>query len=181
MSCNPSFGGIGKGHLMREIDALEYIYFYLYSLKLKFLISSGLCGRLCDQTGVHYKVLNRSKGRAVWGYRAQIDRKLYKQAMQNEILNTPNLHVMAAAVRDIVIDKDQSRITGITLDNHSLIPSQSVIITTGTFLRGCINLGMDEQKPAGRINDQPAIDLAKSIEELGFKMGRLKTGTHFIE
>jgi tRNA uridine 5-carboxymethylaminomethyl modification enzyme len=144
--------------------------------KLNLFIFSGLCGRLCDKTGVHYKVLNRSKGRAVWGYRAQIDRKLYKKAMQNEILNTPNLHVMAAAVRDIVIDKEQSRITGITLDNHSLIPSQSVIITTGTFLRGCINLGMDEQKPAGRINDQPAIDLAKSIEELGFKMGRLKTG-----
>ncbi|CAF1415371.1 unnamed protein product [Adineta steineri] len=160
MSCNPSFAGIGKGYLMREIVALD-----------------GLCARLCNITGVHYKVLNRSKGRAVWGYRAQIDRKLYKQAMQNEILNTKNLHVMAAAVRDIVIDKEQSRITGITLDNHCLIPTQSVIITTGTFLRGCINLGMDEQKPAGRINDQPAIDLAKSIEELGFKMGRLKTGT----
>jgi tRNA uridine 5-carboxymethylaminomethyl modification enzyme len=101
--------------------------------------------------------------------------------MQNEILNTPNLHVMGAAVRDIVIDKEQSRITGITLDNHSLIPSHSVIITTGTFLRGCINLGMDEQKPAGRINDQPAVDLAKSIEELGFKMGRLKTGKSFIK
>lgn len=96
--------------------------------------------------------------------------------MQNEILNTPNLHVMAAPVRDIVIDQDQSRITGITLDNHTLIPSRSVVITTGTFLRGCINLGMDEQKPAGRINDQPSIDLAKSIEEIGFKMGRLKTG-----
>jgi len=152
------------------------IFVYLF-FKFELFIFSGLCGRLCDKTGVHYKVLNRSKGRAVWGYRAQIDRKLYKQAMQNEILNTPNLHVMAAAVRDIVIDKEQSRITGITLDNHSLIPSQSVIITTGTFLRGCINLGMDEQKPAGRLNDQPAIDLAKSIEELGFKMGRLKTGT----
>ena len=100
--------------------------------------------------------------------------------MQNEILQTPNLHVMAAAVRDIVIDRDQSRITGITLDNHSLIPSQAVVITTGTFLRGCINLGMDEQKPAGRINDQPAIDLAKSIEQLGFKMGRLKTGRHLL-
>ncbi|CAF2057685.1 unnamed protein product [Rotaria magnacalcarata] len=160
MSCNPSFGGIGKGHLMREIDALD-----------------GLCGRLCDKTGVHYKVLNRSKGRAVWGYRAQIDRKLYKQAMQDEILNTRNLHVMATAVHDIAIDKDHLRITGITLDNRALIPSHSVIITTGTFLRGCINLGMDEQKPAGRINDQPSIDLAKSIEELGFRMGRLKTGT----
>lgn len=142
-------------------------------------ISSGLCGRLCDITGVHYKVLNRSKGRAVWGYRAQIDRKLYKKAMQNEILHTPNLHVMAAGVRDIVIDKEQLRITGLTLDNHCLIPTQSVIITTGTFLRGCINLGMDEQKPAGRINDLPAIDLAKSIEELGFRMGRLKTGKFF--
>lgn len=96
--------------------------------------------------------------------------------MQNEILHTPNLHVMAAGVRDIVIDKEQVRITGLTLDNHCLIPTQSVIITTGTFLRGCINLGMDEQKPAGRINDPPAIDLAKSIEQLGFKMGRLKTG-----
>lgn len=177
MSCNPSFGGIGKGHLMREIDALEYVALSLLLAMTLACVFSGLCGRLCDKTGVHYKVLNRSKGRAVWGYRAQIDRKLYKQAMQNEILNTPNLHVMAAAVRDIVIDPAQTRITGITLDNHSLIPSQSVIITTGTFLRGCINLGMDEQKPAGRLNDQPAIDLAKSIEELGFKMGRLKTGT----
>ena len=140
-------------------------------------IFSGISGRLCDKTGVHYKVLNRSKGRAVWGYRAQIDRKLYKKAMQNEILNTPNLHVMAAAVRDIVIDKEDSpSITGITLDNHTLIPTRAVIITTGTFLRGCINLGMEEQKPAGRINDQPAIDLAKSIATLGFRMGRLKTG-----
>jgi len=161
MSCNPSFGGIGKGHLMREIDALD-----------------GLCARLCDKTGVHYKVLNRSKGRAVWGYRAQIDRKLYKKAMQEEILHTPNLHVMAASVRDIVIEESETRhITGITLDNHTLIPTKSVVITTGTFLRGCINLGMEEQKPAGRINDPPAIDLAKSIERLGFKMGRLKTGT----
>lgn len=96
--------------------------------------------------------------------------------MQQEILNTPNLHVMAAAVRDIVLDKERQCITGITLDNRTLIPSKTVIITTGTFLRGCINLGMEEQKPAGRINDQPAIDLAKSIEEIGFKMGRLKTG-----
>ena len=141
-----------------------------------YFIFSGLCARLCDKTGVHYRVLNRSKGRAVWGHRAQIDRKLYKQAMQNEILNTPNLHVMTAAVRDIIIDKYQSHTTGITLDNHTLIPSQSVIITSGTFLRGCINLGLDEQKPAGRLNDQPTIDLAKSIENLGFKMGRLKTG-----
>lgn len=140
-------------------------------------IFSGLCGRLCDKTGVHYKVLNRSKGRAVWGYRAQIDRKLYKKAMQEEILNTPNLHVMAASVRNIVIDEGETpQITGITLDNHTLIPTKSVVITTGTFLRGCINLGMDAQTPAGRINDPPAIDLAKSIERLGFKMGRLKTG-----
>lgn len=178
MSCNPSFGGIGKGHVMREIDALEYVPPATRKTLEKGLFFSGLCARLCDKTGVHYKVLNRSKGRAVWGYRAQIDRKLYKQAMQNEILHTPNLHVMAAAARDIVIDDGESpRITGITLDNHALIPTHAVVITTGTFLRGCINLGMDEQKPAGRINDQPAIDLAKSIEKLGFKMGRLKTGT----
>lgn len=97
--------------------------------------------------------------------------------MQEEILDTTNLHVMAASVRDIVIDKEESpSITGITLENHALIPTRAVIITTGTFLRGCINLGMEEQKPAGRINDKPAIDLAKSIEKLGFKMGRLKTG-----
>jgi tRNA uridine 5-carboxymethylaminomethyl modification enzyme len=97
--------------------------------------------------------------------------------MQNEILNTPNLHVMAASVRDIVLDSEgSSRISGITIDNHTLIPTHAVVITTGTFLRGCINLGMDEQKPAGRINDPPAIDLARSIEKLGFKMGRLKTG-----
>ncbi|CAF0914900.1 unnamed protein product [Didymodactylos carnosus] len=166
MSCNPSFGGIGKGHLMREIDALD-----------------GLCSRICDKSGIHYKILNRRKGPAVWGHRAQIDRKLYKKEMQNEILNTPNLHVMAASVKDIKIEENiddkqnkQRWICGVTLDNDSLIPTKAVIITTGTFLRGSINIGL-EQRPAGRIGDQPSIDLAKSIEDIGFQMGRLKTGT----
>ncbi|XP_037806048.1 protein MTO1 homolog, mitochondrial [Lucilia sericata] len=164
MSCNPSFGGIGKGHLMREIDAL-----------------GGLCGRMCDKSGVQYKVLNKRRGPAVWGPRAQIDRKLYKKAVQNEIFGMKNLEVLCASVDDLFIEADREnenkiKCKGIVLDSGQIIHSSTVVLTTGTFLRANINFGL-EVKPAGRMGDAPAIALGKSLENLGFRMGRLKTGT----
>ncbi|XP_036104968.1 protein MTO1 homolog, mitochondrial [Molossus molossus] len=165
MSCNPSFGGIGKGHLMREVDALD-----------------GLCSRICDQSGVHYKVLNRCKGPAVWGLRAQIDRKLYKQNMQKEILNTPLLTVQEGAVEDLILTEPEPEhtgkccVSGVVLEDGSKVYADSVILTTGTFLRGVIVIGL-EMHPAGRLGDQPSIGLAQTLEKLGFVVGRLKTGT----
>lgn len=163
MSCNPSFGGIGKGHLMREIDAL-----------------GGVCGRICDVSGVQYKVLNKRRGPAVWGPRAQIDRALYKNAIQNEIFSTENLEVLCGSVDDLLIESnDQNsclQCKGIILESGQIIKSSTVILTTGTFLRANINFGL-EVRPAGRIGDAPAVALGKSIEKLGFRMGRLKTGT----
>uniref|UniRef100_H0WUQ3 5-taurinomethyluridine-[tRNA] synthase subunit MTO1, mitochondrial n=3 Tax=Galagidae TaxID=40297 RepID=H0WUQ3_OTOGA len=165
MSCNPSFGGIGKGHLMREVDALD-----------------GLCSRICDQSGIHYKVLNRRKGPAVWGLRAQIDRKLYKQNMQKEILNTPLLTVQEGAVEDLILTEPEPahpgkcRARGVVLADGSAIYAESVILTTGTFLRGMVVIGL-EMHPAGRLGDQPSIGLAQTLEKLGFAVGRLKTGT----
>ncbi|KAM6355055.1 5-taurinomethyluridine-[tRNA] synthase subunit MTO1, mitochondrial isoform 1-T3 [Podargus strigoides] len=165
MSCNPSFGGIGKGHLMREVDALD-----------------GLCGRLCDRAGVHYKVLNRCKGPAVWGLRAQIDRGRYKESMQKEILNTPLLTVHEASVEDLLLAEPEPdrpgkcQVTGVVLGDGSTVHAGSVILTTGTFLRGVVLIGL-ERHPAGRLGDQPAIGLAQTLEKLGFAVGRLKTGT----
>ncbi|CAG9760944.1 unnamed protein product [Ceutorhynchus assimilis] len=168
MSCNPSFGGIGKGHLMREIDALD-----------------GVCGRICDLSGLQYKILNRRKGPAVWGYRAQIDRELYKKHMQKELFdNTENLDVLFAPVEDLIIKNectasDNHTIVdckGIILSDGSRIQSNCVVITTGTFLNGRINIGL-KTFPAGRIGDQPAIGLANTLKMLNLRMGRLKTGT----
>ena len=162
MSCNPSFGGIGKGHLMREIDALD-----------------GLCARICDHSGIHYKILNRSRGPAVWGHRAQIDRNLYKKHLQAELISTPNLEINAASVDDlhIVFDPDNGPICkGIVDSEGNLYESKAVVITTGTFLRGQINIG-SRSYPAGRLGDKPTIKLAETIERLEFKLGRLKTGT----
>ncbi|NXI47356.1 MTO1 protein, partial [Galbula dea] len=165
MSCNPSFGGIGKGHLMREVDALD-----------------GLCGRICDLSGVHYKVLNRCKGPAVWGLRAQIDRGRYKENMQKEILNTPLLTVREASVEDLLLAEPEPdhpgkcRVTGVVLGDGSTVDAGSVILTTGTFLRGMVLMGL-EMQPAGRLGEQPAIGLAHTLEKLGFAVGRLKTGT----
>ncbi|NXV82063.1 MTO1 protein, partial [Atlantisia rogersi] len=165
MSCNPSFGGIGKGHLMREVDALD-----------------GLCGRVCDRSGVHYKVLNRCKGPAVWGLRAQIDRGRYKENMQKEILNTPLLTVREASVEDLLLTEPEPdhpgkcKVTGVVLGDGSTVHAGSVILTTGTFLRGMVLIGL-EMHPAGRLGDQPAIGLAQTLEKLGFAVGRLKTGT----
>nr|ACE75814.1 protein MTO1 homolog, mitochondrial precursor (predicted) [Sorex araneus] len=165
MSCNPSFGGIGKGHLMREVDALD-----------------GLCGRVCDQSGIHYKVLNRRKGPAVWGLRAQIDRKLYKQNMQKELLGTPLLTVQEGAVEDLILEEAEPghpgkcRVSGVVLVDGSAVYADSVVLTTGTFLRGMVVIGL-ETHPAGRLGDQPSIGLAQTLEKLGFMVGRLKTGT----
>lgn len=162
MSCNPSFGGIGKGHLMREIDALD-----------------GVCARICDLTGTQYKVLNRSKGPAVWGLRAQIDRKLYKEKVQEEILtNTFNLSVRAACVEDLVIESSSGETVcqGVILSDGQTVRSKSVILTTGTFLRGTINIGLDAH-PAGRMGEGPSVGLALTLETAGFRVGRLKTGT----
>lgn len=163
MSCNPSFGGIGKGHLMREIDAL-----------------GGLCGRMCDKSGVQYKVLNRRRGPAVWGPRAQIDRKLYKKAIQEELFNMDNLEILCAAVDDLLIEAENDgksrRCKGVVLQNGQIIRSNAVVLATGTFLRANINFGL-EMRPAGRMGDKPAMALGQNLEELGFAMGRLKTGT----
>ncbi|KAL1457896.1 hypothetical protein WDU94_008077 [Cyamophila willieti] len=163
MSCNPSFGGIGKGHLIREIDALD-----------------GVCGRICDKAGIQYRVLNRRKGPAVWGLRAQIDRKLYKQYIQEELFHhTPNLDILESAVDDLILENnesDQIVCRGVILGDGTPIHSDCVIITTGTFLNGQINIGLDI-RPAGRINEAPSVALASTLAQLKFKMGRLKTGT----
>lgn len=161
MSCNPSFGGIGKGHLIREVDALD-----------------GLCARSCDQSGVQYKVLNRRKGPAVWGPRAQIDRRLYKNSIQASLSQTPNLTICTEPVEDLIVEQTEDGIAchGVVLGSGTAIKSSSVVITTGTFLRGQINIGL-EVRPAGRIGDAPAIGLANTLEKVGFRMARLKTGT----
>nr|XP_022343008.1 protein MTO1 homolog, mitochondrial-like [Crassostrea virginica] len=167
MSCNPSFGGIGKGHLMMEVDALD-----------------GVCGRICDKTGISYKMLNTRKGPAVWGPRAQIDRTMYKNEIQREVLNTPNLTVRGGAVEDFILDQChhpdldtmKQRCLGVILESGEKIHGESVVLTTGTFLRGMIHIGLD-QYPAGRMGDQPAVGLAKSLDDAGFTIARLKTGT----
>jgi len=168
MSCNPSFGGIGKGHLIKEIDALD-----------------GLCGRACDKAGIQFKMLNRSKGHAVRGPRAQVDRKLYKAYIQDELFNrTPNLSVRAASVEDLLTregipsNDEGSAVTchGVILDGGMTVRSKAVVLTTGTFLRGCINFGT-ETFPAGRMGDEPSVGLARTLEGLDFRLGRMKTGT----
>uniref|UniRef100_A0A146M5L7 Protein MTO1, mitochondrial n=2 Tax=Lygus hesperus TaxID=30085 RepID=A0A146M5L7_LYGHE len=167
MSCNPSFGGIGKGHLMKEVDALD-----------------GLCGRICDLSGIQYKVLNKRKGPAVWGPRAQIDRTLYKRHLQKELFSTPNLAIIEGAVEDLILERPQvernvnapKAAAGVVLKGGVKVYARSVVITTGTFLKGQINIGLNVT-PAGRMGDEPSIKLADTIKNLGFRMSRLKTGT----
>ncbi|MDB5456875.1 MAG: tRNA uridine 5-carboxymethylaminomethyl modification protein [Caulobacter sp.] len=157
MSCNPAIGGLGKGHLVREIDALD-----------------GLMGRLADVAGIQFRLLNRSKGPAVRGPRAQIDRKLYRQAMQAALAAQPNLTIVAAAVEDLIVEGD--RVAGVVDGEGVRYAASHVVLTTGTFLKGLIHLG-DTRTPAGRVGDAPAIGLADRLYGLGFDMGRLKTGT----
>ncbi|WP_332773376.1 tRNA uridine-5-carboxymethylaminomethyl(34) synthesis enzyme MnmG [Phenylobacterium sp.] len=157
MSCNPAIGGLGKGHLVREIDALD-----------------GLMGRLADQAGIQFRMLNRSKGAAVRGPRSQIDRKLYRQAMQAELAQTPNLSILAEAVEDlIVVDGVVLGVVGATGTQYR---AGRVVLTTGTFLKGLIHRG-EMRIPAGRVGDAPAIGLSDRLYASGLSMGRLKTGT----
>ena len=158
MSCNPAIGGLAKGQLVREIDALD-----------------GLMGRAIDQGGIQFRMLNRSKGPAVHGPRAQADRKLYKRAIQGLIEATENLSVMEDAVEDLVLDRDQC-VTGVKTASGRTLSAAAVIITSGTFLRGLIHMG-ETRIPAGRVGDRPAVALAYTLRRLGFAMGRLKTGT----
>ena len=157
MSCNPAIGGIGKGHLVREIDALD-----------------GLMGRGADYAGIHFRLLNRSKGSAVWGPRAQSDRALYKKFMQNEIKNIPNLSVIEGEASDF--DVTSGAISSITISNHQKVETTCVILTTGTFLKGIIHIG-DKTLEAGRIGDPASISLSESLSRFDFNLGRLKTGT----
>ena len=162
-SCNPSFGGIGKGTMIREIDALD-----------------GLCGRIVDKAGVHFRVLNRTKGPAVWGPRAQIDREIYKREMKAEILDTPGLGVLEGKVADIVTapaaDGSRRRIMGVRLESGEVLDCQKVVITTGTFLGGEIHVGLDVF-PSGRMGEAATFGLSQSLRDAGFQLGRLKTGT----
>ena len=157
MSCNPAIGGLGKGHLVREIDALD-----------------GLMGRVADAAGIQFRLLNRSKGPAVQGPRAQADRALYRAAMQQAIRETGGLVVIEGAVEDLVVTGDV--VGGIITQTGERMLAGSVVLTTGTFLNGLIHLG-DQTHPAGRVGDAPARKLSERLYGLGLKMGRLKTGT----
>ena len=157
MSCNPAIGGLGKGHLVREIDALD-----------------GLMGRVADAAGIQFRLLNRRKGPAVRGPRAQADRKLYKQAMQAALAEAPHLTIREAAAEDLEIA--DGRVTAVLTAAGDRIPCGAVVLTTGTFLRGLIHLG--EQKiPAGRVGEGPSVGLSRTLYSLDLRMGRLKTGT----
>jgi tRNA uridine 5-carboxymethylaminomethyl modification enzyme len=157
MSCNPAIGGLGKGHLVREIDALD-----------------GLMGRVADAAGIQFRVLNRRKGPAVRGPRAQADRKLYRQAMQAALSAQPNLTIIEGEVDDLIVAA--GNITGVILLDGRHFSTKSVVLTTGTFLRGLIHRG-EETIPAGRIGEKPVLGLSTRLEALGLRLGRLKTGT----
>ena len=157
MSCNPAIGGLGKGHLVREVDALD-----------------GLMGRVIDQGGIQFRMLNRRKGPAVRGPRAQADRKLYAAAMQAAIRATANLTVIEGEAD--TLQQADGRLTGVRLADGRELRAGAVVVTTGTFLRGLIHLG-ERNWPAGRVGEAPALGLSASFEALGFALGRLKTGT----
>ena len=157
MSCNPAIGGLGKGQLVCEIDALD-----------------GLMGRAIDKAGIQFRMLNRSRGPAVHGPRAQADRKLYRQAIQAFLAEQENLTILEGVVADIEIN--QGRVSGILTENGEMIKSDAVVLTTGTFLGGLIHLG-SERTPAGRVGEAPSLALAKRLREMKLPVGRLKTGT----
>lgn len=161
MSCNPAIGGLGKGHLVREIDALD-----------------GLMGRVADQGGIQFRMLNRRKGPAVRGPRAQADRKLYREAMQREISAIDNLTVVEGEAHRIRFadEGDTGKVSGLDLADGRTVRCGAIVLTSGTFLRGLIHIG-DRKIPAGRSGEAPAMGLSVSLEEIGFSLGRLKTGT----
>jgi len=157
MSCNPAIGGLGKGHLVREIDALD-----------------GVMGRVADKAGIQFRLLNRKKGPAVQGPRAQSDREIYRTQMQSELDILPMLDIVEGEAVDLLID--QGRVTGAVLRDGSQLNAPSVILTTGTFLRGVIHIG-DVSRPGGRMGDDPSVKMAARLDSFGLPLGRLKTGT----
>ena len=157
MSCNPAIGGLGKGHLVREIDALD-----------------GVMAKAIDKGGIQFRMLNESRGAAVRGPRAQADRDLYKKAILEIVKNQENIDLIEGSVEDVGIKNN--KIIFVELSNGDKITCLSAVLTTGTFLRGMIRLG-NKSSPAGRVGDKPSIALAKKIENLKFSIGRLKTGT----
>ena len=157
MSCNPAIGGLGKGHLVREIDALD-----------------GLMGRIADAAGIQFRLLNRKKGPAVRGPRTQADRKLYRQAMQAEIDNYANLTVIEGDVADLQLENGAVR--AVVLSTGEVYFCGAAVLTTGTFLRGLIHIG-DRKVPAGRMGEEPSTGLSKTLQSTGIALGRLKTGT----
>jgi len=163
MSCNPAIGGLGKGQLVREVDALD-----------------GIMGRAIDRAGIQFRILNRSKGPAVQGPRAQADRKLYRKAVQDLLAEQPGLEIEADAVEDLIVDygdaNAQSHATGVRTVSGKEFTAAAIVVTTGTFLRGMIHIG-DTQIPAGRVGAKPAVGLSYTFKRLGFALGRLKTGT----
>ena len=158
MSCNPAIGGVGKGHLVREIDALD-----------------GIMGRIADRAGIQFRLLNRSKGPAVRGPRAQIDRALYRAAMRALLEEQDSLEILAAAVEDLRLDEN-GRVAGVITAGGRVLPAPRVVLTTGTFLRGLIHSG-EESTPAGRVGDEASYGLSKTLDRAGFALDRLKTGT----
>jgi tRNA uridine 5-carboxymethylaminomethyl modification enzyme len=160
MSCNPAIGGLGKGHMVREVDALD-----------------GVMGRAIDRAGIQFRMLNRSKGPAVRGPRAQADRKLYREAVQDILAHQENLTIIEGAVHDLKIaEGGDNRVIGVITEDGREYDSGAVVLTTGTFLRGLIHIG-ERTTPAGRIGDAPALGLSETLEKFGFRLGRLKTGT----
>ncbi len=157
MSCNPAIGGLGKGHLVREIDALD-----------------GLMGRVADQAGIQFRLLNRRKGPAVRGPRAQADRKLYKRAMQEAIAGIANLTVLEDGAEDLILT--DGLVAGVRTESGRELAAGAVVLTTGTFLAGLIHIG-ERKIPAGRVGEAPSVGLSKTLRGMGLQMGRLKTGT----
>lgn len=157
MSCNPAIGGLGKGHLVREIDALD-----------------GIMGRAADRGGIQFRMLNRKKGPAVWGPRTQADRKLYRQAVQQLLAELNGLEIIEGGVAGLI--RDSSEIKGVTLSDGRQFQAAAVVLTTGTFLNGLIHIG-DRKVPAGRAGEPPALGLSSDLSALGLRLGRLKTGT----
>jgi len=158
MSCNPAIGGLAKGHLVREVDALD-----------------GVMGRVIDKAGIQFRLLNRSKGPAVRGPRSQADRKIYRETMQAVLAEQENLEIIEGSVEDIGLDGSGS-VSSVILADGRTLNTGAVVVTTGTFLRGLIHIG-EEQYPAGRVGDEPSIGLAKTLEKFDLRLGRLKTGT----
>ncbi|KAG0668370.1 Mitochondrial Translation Optimization [Maudiozyma exigua] len=159
-SCNPSMGGVGKGTLLREVDALD-----------------GLAADVTDKAGIQFKMLNQSKGAAVWGPRAQIDRKLYMEEMQKKLITYSNLEICEGKVKDIIVAKDPHySVKGVILEDDTIISTKKIVVTTGTFLSAEIHIGQ-KTFPAGRINEAPTYGISNTLADIGFKLGRLKTGT----